>query len=231
MMQGSIDIDRMVREVLAAMELQAGGGNVPGEAKTGSRTDLVIDCRVVTLSQLEGRLGAIRRLVVPRQAVITPAVRDELRRRSISLEFASQATAETSGQLRLVLVTSGKKPDPTSLASDLSIDGVEIVRRGFDCAIQAVEHLATEVRKHNTLGLMLTRHVAAALCLANRHAGVRGVTAVDARSVSAAAAAVGANLLLIDPGEVSAFRLRQAAVEFCCGGVRPCPENLRKELA
>jgi len=239
MTQSQSDIDRMVREVLAALAdkgLAPRAENVATEPAAESSPDaLVLTTRVVTLSQLQGRLDAIRRLVVPNRAVITPAVRDELRQKNITVEFASESTPTASGCLRLVLATSGSganlKPLAGSLAESLTGGDVEVVSREFDCAIRAVEQLAGELRTANTLGLLITRHVATALCLANRHAGVRAITAADAKSVAQNAAAVGANLLLLDPEGGNTFRLRQAAAEFCRGGARACPENLRDKLA
>jgi len=239
MTQSQIDIDRMVREVLAALAdkgLAPRAENVSSEPAAESSPDaLVLTTRVVTLSQLHGKLEAIRRLVVPNRAVITPAVRDELRQRSITVEFASESTSTANCCLRLVLAVSDSgvslKPLAGGLVESLSGGDVEVVPKDFDCAIRAVEQLAGELRTANTLGLLITRHVAAALCLANRHAGVRAITATDAKSVARNAAAVGANLLLLDPEGGNTFRLRQAAAEFCRGGVQECPENLREKLA
>jgi hypothetical protein len=49
--------------------------------------DLAIDGRLVTLRTIEGRLSGIKRLVVGPRAVITPAVKDELRQRQIEVVF------------------------------------------------------------------------------------------------------------------------------------------------
>ena len=45
------------------------------------------------------------------------------------------------------------------------------------------------------------------------------------------AAAVGANLLVVDPRAGTFFQLKQMITEFCRGGVRPCPAVFRKRLA
>lgn len=46
---------------------------------------LSIGDRVVTLRSIEGRLAGVSRVVVPARAVVTPAVRDELKQRQIKL--------------------------------------------------------------------------------------------------------------------------------------------------
>ncbi len=55
--------------------------------------------------------------------------------------------------------------------------------------------------------------------------------ACDAPGVAAAAAAVGANLLVADPQAGSFFQLKQMITEFGRGGVRPCPAVFRERLA
>jgi len=138
----------------------------------------VVACRVVTLSELEGRLSGVRRVVVPAGAVVTPAVRDELLRRGVDLSFEAPQ-AEAGGPLRL----------------------------------------------------LLARHTAAALCLANRHATIRAVLGREPVELPADVAAVGANLLVVDPYRVGLSALIRLVQEYCAGGVKQCPEALRERLA
>lgn len=233
MAESPIDIDRIVREVIGQLGLAPGAG-APAAADPStpprSENDLVISCRVVTLAEVQGRLEAVRRLVVPPQAVITPAVRDELRRRNVSLAYASPVAPEASGKVRLVLVTVGERFDPTPLAGALNQEATQIQRHTFDCLIAATDLLGGELPQPDTLGLLLSRHTAAGLCLANRHRGVRAVTGTDAGAVSAAAAAVGANLLVIDPAEAGFFQLKHIVSAFCRSGTRRCPEVFRERL-
>lgn len=244
------DIDRIVQEVLAELGLgppAADAATRPGPADADPAPeapsekppaaaelptgDLMLHCRVVTQAEVAGRLEAVRRLVVPAQAVVTPAVRDELRRRNVTLSFAPPAAEEAPGRVRLVMVTMGRRFDPGALLSALSKEGIAVEGHRSDCLVEATDRLAAEVARGDTLGLLLTRHTPIALCLANRHRGVRAVTAVDAQAVATAAASVGANLLVIDPTVQASFQLRQSIREFCRGGVRDCPEALRPRLA
>jgi len=222
MAEWSLDVDRVVREVLA--ELGLAPPVAPGD-------ELVLSCQVVALSELDGRLEAVRRLVVPPGAVITPAVRDELRRRNVTLAYGSPTAASAAAPVRLLVATVGRQPDPASLLGGLANEGIEIAQHNLDCLIAATDLLAGEIAKPHTLGLMLTRHTAAALCLANRLPGVRAVSGTDASAVGAAIAAVGANLLVVDPAAVGPFRLKQIVSEFCRGGARPCPEVFKERLA
>ncbi len=214
----SINIDRVVREVLAELgKAPAEAEAAPAAAEVASNGELSVSCQVVTLAEVEGRLDSVRRLVVPPRAVVTPAVRDELLQRNVKLEYARSAKPQAA---RLVIMTVGKSFDPSPLAKE----AIEIEQRSDECIIAAVDHLAAEVVKPNTLGLLLTGHVAAGLCLANRHDGVRAVCRTSV------VAQVGANLLIIDPTAHSTFRLKQIVAEFCRGGKRSCPEVFRSQL-
>ncbi len=229
MKQTSVDIDRVVREVLARLT-DAPVARDADETDTDPQ-DLVLDCRLVTLSQLEGRLDGIRRVVVPHGAVITPSARDELRQRKIGLSrdcpgSESELLSSSTGSSRLVMVTTEPQFDPAKWLDTLDVDS-----RRTDCLIEAVEMLAAEVAKPDTLGLLWTVHVAAGLCLANRRQGVRAVTGRDAPSLRAAAESVGANVAVVDPTGVSTFQLKQIAIEFCRGPVRSCPVVFQKHLA
>ena len=137
-------------------------------------------------------------MVVSREAIVTPAVRDELLRRGIALEQAD-SLKDRPASVRLALMTAGTDFDPTSLVAALAREGFQVEPSASDCLIAAVDALAAEVAKPDTLGVLVTPHAAAGLCLANRLSGVRAVAGVDAPAVAAASAAVGANLLVVDP--------------------------------
>jgi len=245
MAERSLDVDRVVREVLAELGLApsgTGGLSESGNGDSGNETladkppvapgtELVLNSRVVTLSEVDGRLEAIRRLVVPPGAVITPAVRDELRRRNVTLAHSSPTAASAAAPVRLLVATVGRQPDPAPLLGGLANEGVEIAQHSLDCLIAATDLLAGEITRPHTLGLLLTRHTAAGLCLANRLPALRAVSGTDALAVGAAVAAVGANLLVLDPAAVGPFHLKRIASEFCRGGARPCPEVFKERLA
>ncbi len=191
---------------------------------------LVFEGRVLTLEALFGRWSSLRRVVIQPRTIVTPAVRDELQRRGIALEYASAARLRTEGAIRLLVVNAQREFQVAELTAALRADGVPVEVLELNCLIAATDRLAAELRRGDTLGLVLTRHVPAALCLANRHGGVRAVEAADLPGMAAAVEAVGANLLVLDPAALTAFQLKQMAVQFSRGGVRPCPEPLRLRL-
>jgi hypothetical protein len=59
-----------------------------GEAvDSPSKTDFKVAERVVTLRTIEKQLSGVKRVVVQRRAVVTPAVKDELRAKKIELVY------------------------------------------------------------------------------------------------------------------------------------------------
>lgn len=75
-------IDRIVQEVIRRLaERGVGVGETTGQ----NESELVLDSKLVTLATLDGRLTGLNRLVVNGRAVVTPAVQDELREKSIEL--------------------------------------------------------------------------------------------------------------------------------------------------
>jgi len=244
-------IERIVLEVLAEMGLAplgaAGGLSTRAESGAAGATgglstrathpavpadgDLVIERRVVTLAELPERLDGIGRVVVPTGAVVTPSVRDVLQRRHLPLVFGMPVVPATRGGLRVILVTHGPKHDPAPLVQVLAGEGFAVESRRADCLIAATDQLAGELRPGGALCVLLTRHAAAAVCLANRLAGVRAVRATTADEAIADAEAVGANLLVIDPAAQGPFPTRQMALRFLGAGPRVCPEVFRQRLA
>jgi hypothetical protein len=193
-------------------------------------SELVLSTRLVTLEDIGDRLNGIRRVVVGPHAVVTPAVHDALLQRNITLSRALPANNTAGTSLRLIVVAARTKLDPKLVASTLQGGGIDVACHSTDCLLAATDQLAGELSKNNTLGLLLTPHTAAALCLANRLAGVRAVIGNYAGELAADLRAVGANLLVVDPQSVGLSKLCQMAGEYCRGGMRPCPEVFRKRL-
>lgn len=209
-------------------------GAQPSESRVVDSRDngeLIVSSRVITMMEVSGRLDGVRRVVVARGTIVTPAVRDELIRRGIALSFADSPNGKVAPAVRLAMISTGTDFDPTALVAGLTREGLTVENSTLDCLIASTDQLAAEVAKGDTLGVLLTRHTAAGLCLANRLGEVRAVAGGDASAVAAAAAAVGANLLVVDPLAGTFFQLKQVVTEFCRGGIRPCPAVFRTRLA
>lgn len=78
-------VEWIVREVIRRLGLVGASAEESGTPR--SNVELCISERVVTLRTIEGRLAGARRLVVVPRAIVTPAVKDELKARKIELVF------------------------------------------------------------------------------------------------------------------------------------------------
>ena len=232
------EIERVVREVIAGLDAaqskeekkkpEVGREQPPASAPRPStvnnqQSTLLLSSRAVTMNDIAGRLDGVRRVVISRKAIVTPAVCDELIRRGIALE-RTDAQEDRPAAIRLSLVSMGVEFDSAAISGVLAREGFRTDHAAFDCLIAATDRLAEDILQPETLGVLLTRHVVAGLCLANRHSGVRAAADVSA------IAAIGANLLIVDPRELIFFRLKQIITDFGRGGVRACPKSLSERL-
>jgi len=232
------DIERVVREVMAQLGVSSQAVAKPAPvapadaplAVSPAREDgLFVDSRVVTLESIAGRLNGAKQLVVAPGSLVTPSVRDELRRRGITL-VRDNAAKNTHKPLAPVLLVVGRTGhDPEQAVQMMRQQGIEVLVESSDCLIEATGKLAAAVTGRS-LGVLWTRHTAVGLCLANRHGGVRAVLASNVRATSAAIDAVGANVLVIDPSVGTTYEKKQVLREFCLGGMRECPEALKPAL-
>ena len=74
-------VREVIRRLTAMGQVQA---SQPVESK--SHRDLDVSDRLVTLATVQGKLDGVRRVSVRRKAIVTPAVRDELKQRQIELK-------------------------------------------------------------------------------------------------------------------------------------------------
>lgn len=89
------DIDRIVAEVVRRLRALIATSSttsvsVSRETTSGSG-ELKLSDKVITLQSLKGRLDGITKVVVSDRAIVTPAVKDELKDRKISWERSTRA--------------------------------------------------------------------------------------------------------------------------------------------
>lgn len=75
-------VEYIVAEVIRRLRQQ--GASFANEPKAGNG-ELVIDNQVVTLATLDRQLTEVRRVVVNTRAIVTPAVKDELKEKGVEL--------------------------------------------------------------------------------------------------------------------------------------------------
>ena len=212
--------------------------------------------RVVSLDSIRGRLEGIEQIAVRRGAVVTPSVRDELHKHSVKLvvdetnsdiaatpseapvntnDNTAQQTSDGDNENAdptkpgVLIATMDANRDATIVAEPLRRVGCSSTTTDFDCLLEATDRLADAIHEGRT-GLLLTRHVAAGVCLANRMEGVRAVAPCDIDALEKAARSVGANLLIIDPVRISVHALQRMSVQFCTETPRTVPGVFWKRL-
>ena len=79
-----IDVEYIIGEVIRRLTAMA---NDPARDDGGT---VKLTERLVTMATLDGRLANMKRLIVAKKALVTPLVKDELRNRKITLEYADQ---------------------------------------------------------------------------------------------------------------------------------------------
>ncbi len=75
-------VEYIVAEVIRRLRQQ--GASIANVPKAGNG-ELVLDNHVVTLATLDRQLTEVRRVVVNTRAIVTPAVKDELKENGVEL--------------------------------------------------------------------------------------------------------------------------------------------------
>jgi hypothetical protein len=217
------DIEWIVAEVVRRLEQRARRPERPPEPPVAAAASpissvdpsaVVLDCRLVTLAALEGRLDGARRLLVPQGAVVTPAVKDELRARDITLETRARAhTSSDSERGALHVVCCNETAEAGRLAAALIAAAALPTESSTDLAA-AVRELAGQAGDHRAAWILLTDQPLAGVCLANRHATLRAAAGVTAREAAQAVELIAANLLVVDPRQVTAVEWQQMIRQF-----------------
>jgi hypothetical protein len=81
------DIDRIVAEVVRRLRALAATPSTPAPSQKAEPTSrLNLNDKVITLGTIKGRLEGVSTVIVSDRAIVTPAVKDELRDRKIRWE-------------------------------------------------------------------------------------------------------------------------------------------------
>ena len=206
-MSSTIDIDRIVREVVRRLQKQnehaavVGAGTEQRQTVSGGVLRLTND--VVTLAQVAERLSGVQQLVVTQHAVVTPAVRDELRAKQVVLvrDDARSAHTEIDRQkLRHALVVASD--EPSYRGNDISWTGWEIQRVAAGDLASQLQQLEIGLEANSeqrTFGLFVTRRPYVVACTANRRPAFRAAVVGQAAETTEARETLDANLFVVRP--------------------------------
>jgi hypothetical protein len=225
-------VDRVVRDVLARLKgnLSPDGASLIGNHDPTSIEEviraehLVLSDRVVTCAVLDGRLDGVKAVSVPVGAVVTPAARDVLREEGVQLSQATETCGRTQpSNCRINIGVAECIVEPVSvrrLQDALGVPLEPLVRVGL---VEVVREMSEQVVMGGAKGILFTTEPAAALCLANRRRGVRAIGGRRVDEIGRSVAAVGANLLVVDPTGLTTWSQIEIAREFARRGSRTCP--------
>lgn len=237
-----LDLEAIVREVLRRLAQLGGDRTGDDGAETPRQTpaapaipptasvpgQLRLSERTITLGSVAGQLQNVKDVLVSAGAVVTPSVRDELRKRQIALHFAAEPAADQDSTDLVLGVAGGAKANGSALAAVQAEAGsAERIER--DCVLEVVRQVSQAVGGQRRIGLVLTDRPAVALCLANRQASIRAAWGMNVASVREAAKLIGANLLVVNPAQHGVYELRGMIREFV-GGRHECPKVYRRAL-
>ena len=220
-------LERVVREVLR--RLGAAGDSsaaaTPATLPSADKQDLEtlpVNLPVVSVAQLERSLTGIKQVVVPAGAIVTPAALDLLRQKKVTLVRGAAKTPTTTEHGRLCVGVVNTTFKSAALFYDLQSQGIELEELAHNGLSSVISELCQRLARGESLGLLLTSQVAAAVCLANRHARVRAAEARCATSAREATRTLGINLLVVNPLGKSPFELKcMIGIHLAGGGRAP----------
>jgi ribose 5-phosphate isomerase RpiB len=218
-------VDKIVREVLSRL---SGKPEAKVVGPSSPVKELATEETVVTVATLSGKLAGIRRLVVSPRAVVTPSACDLLKENNVTL-VRSLRTAK-SAVIRIALAVVETKFDASEIVRSLQQHRAEVDQLALTEIGSATKKLAEEVSEGGRLGVLISPAAAKALCIANRHCGVRAAQASSRGEVSEIIKAIGANLLVVDSARRSRFEVQRIVEAFCLAGPRESPAELKSSL-
>lgn len=235
-MKPHIDISELVQRILSDLqrpEIEKTCASVVKEETKIDSSELHLESKVVTLTEIEGRLESVRKLLVPNRAVVTPAVKDELRKRGITLHFHAKhetptetKTAIEKRDTRIWVALHAISNEPKAVLEMLRKNHA-VAPQTFDCIVHTVEAAVTEIVSPCVSGVIMTGAPAVGLCLANRHETLRAVFAWDVQRLKIDLKQLGPNLLILDPETSGVYKTQEFLKTFLANDSRNAPKFLQ----
>jgi hypothetical protein len=249
--RSDIDVDFVVREVVRRLRQAAENGAVErprkdpptplglrnNELPRGSQAvksnKVVLPQRVVTLDALPEDWDGVSCIQVPRGAVVTPSVRDELRQRGVVLHFTEAATPAAT------VLGLGIDGDPgygqaaidQQQTCDALAASLDVHVHPYKCgALPEVVADLTHCIRQERLAVLLTERPHLAVCMLNRRAEVRAICVDRPEAVEQAVDETAANVMVIERGTLHVDRLVQLVRPFARMGWQPCPDHTRRSI-
>lgn len=203
----------------------------PAVAVASTLSVLSVPGKVITLQSLEGRLAGIAEIKVEPRAIVTPAVNDELRKRSIRL-VRSAATATGAKPTVAKLLVASQIPAELAVRTQSLLAAASIPYETLQSAstpklVDVAKELAFKVTSGRQLGLFLTNQPAVASSVLQKMVGVRAYPLSDVTSLQDALASLAPNIVVADARKLDRHNFGALVGQFVIAGYRDCPPELR----
>jgi hypothetical protein len=207
------EIERIVRDVMSRLASERTAAAKPEtdrkvEVATPAN-ELVLEARVISLAEVQGRLSGMVRVSVAERAIVTPAVRDLLREKKVPLVRRAAGAKVAAATRTIVVAAAETKVELGGLVRDLRGTGCKVEQLAQAGLVAAVRELGEEVAKNGAIGLLVCEEPEAAVVALNRRSGVRAVGGEEAAAIERAANAVGANLYVVRGSRLGGMQVKR----------------------
>jgi len=174
---------------------------------------------LVTANMLERMATAGQPIVVPRDALITPAAQDWLRHAAVPVKYREDGDG-AAGVAPYGIAAEFAQPMIRSTAAAIEdvagpYQQYEMpASRGTASVAAAVELCGAVATGQIDRGIVLHEHPATICILANKLPDVRAMVGTCWRATESACQAVGLNVLVVQPGVQSYHEIKQTASKF-----------------
>jgi ribose 5-phosphate isomerase RpiB len=184
---------------------------------------LICEDRLLTLAKVEAHLNGLRRIIVDKKAVVTPALREELSRRNIVIERGGSRPG-TNPHFAVSVIRFMADHAPAlhglGLAEDVQANNLSVLTN----AVQ------TQLASGNRHVIVLTPKTSVVLCMLNRLPQVRAATAQTVEAVKGACQEIAANVLVVNPAKLGRVQLAGLLRAFENEGLRAPSSELTPHL-
>jgi hypothetical protein len=181
---------------------------------------------VVTAILLDDLLRSGREIVLPRDALVTPAARDWFRDHAVPVTWQE---AGDDGRGSVAVVMDAKLPEMRALRTMLDREGglAEVIEPGPGVAgtAAATRRMCRMVREGQAAkGVVFAVDGAVPVCVANKLRGIRAALGMNVPMVEEAARDLGINVLVIEYPTLTPYLMKQMIRRLTAGARAPRPE-------
>ena len=208
-----VAIEAIVREVLRRLTGVGSTGNVANNqcvtlnSIQAQQKQQSFECsdKVISTETLRDKLNNIKTLRVKPKTIVTPAVRDELRDRKITIVF-DLGTDNPNHRPATILLGTTCASTGNRLRDQLVAGGTQVQLHVDSCSSQLTTFVGDQVSMAMS-ALIVTEKPYKAACTANRNANVRAVVINNTNELTAAKAELNPNCVVLNSSNVGRINL------------------------